>query len=63
MTYSETCPKCGSEDYEIDEYGDDFSGGGGEQWWTCICSKCGCKFDMTKIYKLANVIIEEVSES
>ena len=63
MAYSETCPKCGSEDYEVEDYGDSFDGFGGEQWWTCTCSNCGCKFDMTKSYKLTNVIIEKVSAS
>jgi hypothetical protein len=63
MTYSETCPNCGCEDYEVNDYGDSFDQFGGGQWWSCTCDKCGCKFDMTKIYKLSNVIIEEVSES
>ena len=63
MAYSETCPKCGCEDYEVNDYGDSFDQFGGEQWWSCTCDKCGCNFDMTKVYKLTSVIIEEVSAS
>jgi hypothetical protein len=63
MAYSETCPKCGCEDYEVNDYGDSFDQFGCEQWWSCTCSKCGCNFDMTKVYRLTNVIIEEVSAS
>ena len=63
MMHSETCPKCGSDDYEINDYSDDFTGCGGEQWWSCTCNKCGCNFDMTKVYRLTNVIVEEVSAS
>lgn len=63
MTYSEVCPRCGSEEYETDDYGDSFDQFGGEQWWTCVCNDCGCKFDITKVYELKDVIVEEVSAS
>ena len=63
MSYNEACPNCGSEDYEVSDYGDSFDTYGGEQWWTCTCSKCGHSFEMIKTYELKNVIIEEVSES
>lgn len=60
MKYTEACPKCNNEDYEVNDYGDSFDQyGGGEQWWECTCLKCNTKFYMTKIYKLVNVTIEQ----
>jgi len=63
MKYIEACPHCNCEDYEVLDYGDSFDEFGGEQWWSCVCSNCGRKFDITKVYDLKDVIIEEVSES
>lgn len=59
MTYSEACPKCGSEEYETEDYGDSFDEFSAEQWWTCICHDCGCRFDLTKSYKLVSVEVTE----
>ena len=59
MSYTEACPKCNSEDYENDGYGSEFDQFGCEQWWGCTCSKCGCKFVITKTYKLVGISIEE----
>lgn len=63
MMYTEACPHCGDENYEITDYGDNFDTYSGSQWWACTCSKCGHKFEITKIYNLAEVTIEEVSGS
>ena len=63
MTYREACPNCGEElNYIVDDYSDNFYGELGEQEWKCSCLKCGCKFTITRTYKLTNVAIEEVSE-
>lgn len=62
MLYDERCPECASEDFEIEDYGDAFDEDGGEQWWNCKCSKCGCKFSIDKIYVLSNVVIEKEGE-
>jgi predicted nucleic-acid-binding Zn-ribbon protein len=59
MKYSEACPKCGSEEYEINDYGDSFDQFGAEQWWECTCTQCETKFHMLKMYKLVNVSVEE----
>jgi len=59
MKYSEACPKCGSEEYEINDYGDNFDQFGAEQWWEYTCAKCDTKFHMLKMYKLVGVSIEE----
>ncbi len=59
MKYSEVCPHCDSSEYEINDYGDDFDQFGAEQWWECTCAKCGTKFQMIKLYKLTEVIIEK----
>lgn len=59
MTYSETCPKCGSEEYEVNDYDDNFDQFGAVQWWACTCTECKTKFQMTKLYKLTEVSIEE----
>ena len=53
------CPKCKDQDYRINDYNDDFDDKGGAQWWTCTCSKCGCKFTITREYKLVDVTIEK----
>ena len=62
MTWCENCPECQSEDYEVNDYQDDFDYSGGSRWWTCTCSKCGCKFTITQEYKLIDVTIEKESE-
>jgi len=56
------CPDCQSNDYLINDYNDDFDYNGGSQWWTCTCSKCGCKFTIFKDYKLIRTIIEKDEE-
>ena len=63
MMYTEAYPNCGDENYEINDYGDNFDTYSGSQWWAYTCSKCGHKFEITKIYNLAEVTIEEVSGS
>lgn len=54
----EACPVCGSEDYTIDDYSDNFLGEeGGTQWWRCRCDKCGCLFDIERSYELAAISV------
>lgn len=54
----EACPVCDSEDYTIEDYGDDFCGeDGGTQWWRCRCDKCGCLFDIERSYELADISV------
>jgi hypothetical protein len=59
MSYTEACPKCNSEEYEINDYGDSFDQFGAEQWWICTCANCNTKFSINKMYKLTEVNIEE----
>ena len=57
MTYEEKCPICGSEDFEIDDYGEEcFDEYECTLWWSCSCSN-NHKFSIEKIFKLANVNI------
>lgn len=59
----EACPVCDSEDYTIEDYGDDFYGlDGGSQWWLCRCDKCGCMFSIERGYELASVFVSRVNE-
>ena len=54
----EACPVCGSEDYTIEDYGDDFSGlDGAAQWWSCRCDKCGCRLDIERSYELVDLSV------
>lgn len=54
----EACPVCNSEDYTIEDYNNDFLGlDGGSQWWLCRCDKCGCMFDIERIYELVDVSV------
>lgn len=54
----EACPVCNSEDYTIEDYSDDFYGlDGGSQWWLCRCDKCGCMFDIERVYELVDVSV------
>lgn len=62
MKYTEACPKCNSNEYEINDYDDNFDQFGAVQWWACTCAKCNTKFHIEKVYKLANVTIEEELE-
>jgi len=58
----EACPVCGSEDYIIEEYSDDFSGlDGGTQWWRCRCDKCGCLFEIERSYELVDVSVSRAN--
>ena len=59
MKYTESCPKCHSEEYEINDYGDNFDQFGAEQWWICTCVNCDTKFSINKMYKLVEVNVEE----
>ena len=59
MKYTEACPKCNSDEYEINDYDDNFDQFGAIQWWACTCAKCNTKFYIEKTYKLANVTVEE----
>ena len=61
MKYKEACPVCGSEDYEVLDYGDEFDTYGATQWWTCKCP-CGQNFEIRKEYDLTNVIITREEE-
>ena len=63
MTYSDTCPKCNHEDYEIEDYGDEFDQYSAFQWYQCRCPNCGYRFIMNREYKLTDVSFEEVSAS
>ena len=54
----EACPVCGSEDYTIEDYGENFWGDdSGTQWWRCHCDKCGCLFDIELCYELTDVSV------
>ena len=54
----EVCPVCGSENYTIEDYSDNFNDfGSGSQWWLCCCEKCGCMFDIEKIYELVDISV------
>lgn len=54
----EACPVCGSEDYTVVDYCEDFYGEeGGAQWWSCHCDKCGCLFDIDRSYKLVDITV------
>jgi hypothetical protein len=58
----EACPVCGSEDYTIEDYGDDFSGlDGAAQWWSCRCDKCGCRFDIERSYELVDLSVSRAN--
>lgn len=57
--YTDACPDCGNEDYDITDYGDEFDDYGGEQWWECHCEKCGCNFTKHRFYTTEKVIIEK----
>ncbi len=59
MKYTEACPKCNSNEYEINDSGDYFDQFGAELWWECTCDKCDKKFYINKMYRLTSVIIEE----
>lgn len=41
-----TCPKCNSEEYEINDYEEDFDQCESEKWWECTCAKCNTKFSI-----------------
>ncbi len=63
MLSKEKCPRCGSGDYELFDYGNFFDNFEVREWWTCVCCDCECQYDITKIYKLSNMIVKEVSAS
>ena len=53
----EACPACGSEDYTIEDYSDNFNIDEGSQWWYCRCDKCGLMFDIERIYELVDISV------
>lgn len=53
----EACPVCGSEIYDCADYEQDFNGEEAWQRWRCHCDKCGCMFDMERIYELTDVSV------
>lgn len=60
----EACPMCDSEDYTIEDYFENFCGEeGGVQWWSCRCNKCGCKFDIERVYELADISVSRADEN
>lgn len=61
MKFKEACPTCGSEEYEILDYSDDFDPYGAIQWWYCKCS-CGQKFEIHKTYHLTEATITKEEE-
>jgi hypothetical protein len=58
MFGEEKCPKCGFEDYEINEYWDDFDEENGIRVWECTCEKCHQKFDIIYTYKCTGITAE-----
>lgn len=58
MFSEEKCPDCGSEEYDIDRYWDDFDEDGGVRWWQCTCSKCHKHFDITYEYDCTRITVE-----
>lgn len=53
----EICPACGSVDYTVDDYNDNFDIDGGSQWWYCRCNKCGLMFDIERLYELVDISV------
>lgn len=62
MFSEEKCPSCGSEDYKVNDYWDDFDEKDGIRTWVCICPKCHTEFEITYTYKCTGITVE-VSES
>ena len=58
MSYREECPNCGSSDYTVNDYGEEFDINYAEQWWDCTCNLCHQNFTERRCYKLVNVIFE-----
>lgn len=58
MTYTEGCPNCGSSNYTVNDYGDDFDTYSAEQWWDCTCNRCRQNFTEHRFYTLKNVVFE-----
>ena len=59
MFQEEKCPRCGDDDYIIDDYFEDGTDSGTMREWTCHCSKCEAKFVITYYYTLEKISIEE----
>lgn len=53
----EVCPVCNSESFDWGKYEEDFNGDEAWQHWRCRCDKCGCKFDIERVYKLADISV------
>ncbi len=54
----EVCPACGSADYIVDDYNDNFDiDGVVSQWWYCRCNKCGLMFDIERLYELVDISV------
>lgn len=59
MKYTEACPNCGSKNYTINDYGEEFDTYGAEQWWDCTCNRCSQNFTEHRFYKLTEVCFEQ----
>lgn len=54
----EACPVCGSEEFSIDDFRDDnLNFEEVSKWWLCRCDKCGCMFDIERVYELVDVSV------
>jgi transposase-like protein len=52
------CPKCGSEDYEVGDYGENFNDEDYySRWWLCRCKKCDYCYEVEKIYNLVRTLV------
>lgn len=58
MFSEEKCPECGSEEYGINDYWDDFDEDGGVRVWECTCPNCNRKFQITYAYKCTAVTVD-----
>lgn len=53
----EACPVCGSEEFSIYNFRDSFNLEEGSKWWLCHCDKCGCMFDIERVYELVDISV------
>ncbi len=58
MFSEEKCPVCGSEEYGINDYWDDFDEEGGVRVWRCTCPECHKQFEITYAYKCTAVTVD-----
>jgi hypothetical protein len=47
----EKCSICGSEEFEVEDFGENFTDEGAEQWWDCKCEH-GHRSNMYRVYTL-----------